>query len=50
MMSLGPGIPSPVTLLFNFPTRSIMSIINRVPISIDSGNKHQKALVKDKQK
>ena len=41
-MSLGPGLTSPTTLLFNHHTRGIMPIINRAPISIDSGDEHHK--------
>ena len=46
MMPLGPGLPSPATLLFNHLTRGIMPIINRPLISIDNDNEHHKALVK----
>ena len=45
MMPLGPGLPSPATLLFNHPTRGIMPIINRISISIDNDDKHHKAIV-----
>ena len=50
MMLLGPVLPSPATLLFNCPTRGIMPIMNRAPISIDNDNEHHKALVKRKTK
>ena len=46
MMPLGPGLPSPTTLIFNFPTRGIMSIINIVPISIDNNDEHHKTVVR----
>ena len=45
MMSLGPGLPSPATQLFNQPTRGIMPIINRILISIDNDYKHHQVLV-----
>ena len=43
---LGPGIPNPATLLFNYPTRGIMQIVNRLPLSRDNADDHNKALVK----
>ena len=36
MMPPGPGLPNPATLIFNWPTRGIMPIINRILISIDN--------------
>ena len=45
MMLLGPGLPSPATLLFNCPTRGIMPIINTVLISIDNDDEHHKAFI-----
>ena len=45
MMLIGPELPSPGTLLFNHPTRSIMPIINRASISIANDDEHFKALV-----
>ena len=49
MMPVGPGPPSPATLLFNHPTMGIMPIINRVLISKDNDDECHKTLVKDKQ-
>ena len=37
---LGPGLPSPVTVLFNYPVRGIMPIISRLPISINNDEEH----------
>ena len=45
-MLLGPGIPSPATLLFKCPTRGMMPIINRAQTSIDNEDEHHKTLVK----
>ena len=45
MMSLGPGLPSSATLLFNQIRRGIMPIINRIQISIDNDDLHHKASV-----
>ena len=45
-MPLGPGLPSPATLLFNFPTRGIMPLVNRLPISLNNDDEHYQALVK----
>ena len=36
---------SSVTLLFNHPTRGIMSIVNRLPISLNNDDEHYKLLV-----
>ena len=44
-MLLGPGLPSPKTLLFNCPKRGIIPLVNRPPISTDNDDKHHKALV-----
>ena len=49
-MSLGPGMPSPATLLFDQPTRSFVPIINRIPISIANDDEHHKTLVKSQTK
>ena len=46
MMPLGPGLPSPATLLFNCSARGIMPIINRLPIGIDNDDEHHLVLVK----
>ena len=45
-LPLGPGLPNPSTLLLNCPSRGIIPIINRVPISIDNDDEHHKALGK----
>ena len=45
-MPLGPGVPSPATLLFNYPTGSIIPLVSRLPISIDKDDEQHKALVK----
>ena len=45
MMPIGPGLPNTVKLLFNQPTRGIMPIINRIPISKDNDDEHHKALL-----
>ena len=45
-MILGTGLPCPATLLFNHPTRDIIPLINRPPISIDNDGELHKALVK----
>ena len=47
-MLLGPGLPSPATLLFNCPTRSIMPIVNSILISTDNDDEYHKVLVKNK--
>ena len=49
-MPLGPGLPFPTTLLFNHPTRSIMPIVNGLPVSIDNDDEHHKALFKGEMK
>ena len=49
-MPLGPGIPSLATLLFNCPTRGIVALINRPPVSIDNDDEYDKVLVKRKRK
>ena len=45
---LGPGLPSPATLLFNHPIRSIMPTINRPSTGLSNDDEHYKAWVKDK--
>ena len=45
MTSLGQGLPSPTTMLFNYPMRGIMPIINRPPVGIDNDEKHHKVLI-----
>ena len=42
---LGQGLPSPATLLFNFPVCSIMPVIYRKPISINNDDEHHKNLM-----
>ena len=42
---LGQGLPSPVTLLFNHPTRGIMLKLNRPPINTNNDDDHYKTLV-----
>ena len=44
-MPLGPGLPSPASLLLNYHTRDIIPLINRPPISIDD-DEHHRLLVK----
>ena len=39
---LGQGLPSPATLLFNYPVRGIIPVMDRPPIDIDE--EHHKAL------
>ena len=50
MMPLGPWLTSPATLLVNHPTKYIMSIINRAPMSIDNDDGHNKVLVERQNK
>ena len=45
MMLLGQGLPSPATMLFNHPIRSIMSVINRLPVGSDNDDEYHKALI-----
>ena len=47
---LEPGLPSPVTLLFNCSIQGIMPIINRLPINSDNDDVHFEALVNRKAK
>ena len=37
---LGQGLPSPAMLLFNHPVCSVMSVIDRKPVNVDSDDKH----------
>ena len=46
VMPLGPGLPSPATLLFNCPARGKMPIVNRLPINLHNYDEHYKALIK----
>ena len=45
MNPLGPGLPSPATILFNHPIRGLMSIISRLPVGINNYEEHYAALV-----
>ena len=47
---LRPGMPSPATLLFNYPIRGAMPPINRPPGGVNNDDEHYVAFVKDKQK
>ena len=40
MMPLGPGLPSPATLLLNTPKRGVIPVINRILMSIDNDDEH----------
>ena len=42
---LGPGLPSPATLLFNGQVRSIMPVLDHKPIKHDCDDKHHNRLV-----
>ena len=42
---LGPGLPSPATLLFNHPIRCIMPIHPRLPLNSNNNKEHYKALI-----
>ena len=46
MTLVGPGLPSPATILFNCPTRGIMPINNRPPMDINKDEEHYEVLVK----
>ena len=46
---LGPGLPSPATLLFNHTIKGIMSTINRPPTGVNNSDEHYEALVKKQQ-
>ena len=50
MIPLGPGLLCLASLLFNCPTRGIMPLMHRMPISIDNDDEHHKALVKRQMK
>ena len=41
---LGQGLPSPATLLFKYPVRDIMPVMNRPPINIDNDVEHHQTL------
>ena len=43
---LGPGLPSPATMLFNCPIRGIMPIINRQLVGRDNGEEYYEVLIK----
>ena len=43
--TLGQGLPSPATLLFNCPIRGIMPVVNRLPIGSNNDEKHHNALI-----
>ena len=45
-MPLGPELLIPAILLFNYPARSIMQIVNKLLISLNNDDEHYKALVK----
>ena len=47
-MLLGPGIPSPATLLLYHPTRGIMPLINSPPIRANNDDEHHKVKTKKK--
>ena len=49
-MSLGPGLPSLVTLLFNNPIRAMLPIANRLLLSIDNDDEHQALVERQKMK
>ena len=42
---LGPGLPSPATLLFNQPVCSIMHVLDRKPVGEDYDDEHYSRLV-----
>ena len=44
-MLLGPGLPSPVTLLFNRQVRGIMPVLDHKLIECDCDDKHHNRLV-----
>ena len=46
MTQLEPGLPSPVTMLFNCPIRDIMPIMNRSPVDRDYDEEHYEVLIK----
>ena len=41
----GQGLPCPATMLFNYPIRGIMPVINRLPMGIDNDDEHHKVLI-----
>ena len=45
---LGPGLPCPVTLLFNHSIRGIMLVINRSPINSNNEDDYNQTNGKDK--
>ena len=42
---LGQGLPSPAMLLFNFPVRGIMPVMDRPPINVDNDDKNHQTLM-----
>ena len=42
--AIGNDLPIPTTILFNRPTRGLLSKINRTPLTYDYDNKHFDAL------
>ena len=42
---LGQGLPSPATLLFNYPVCGIMPLMDRKPINIDNDDEHHNNLM-----
>ena len=47
MTPLGQGLPGPAMMLFNFPIRGIMPVINRMPAGIDNDdNECHKGIIK----
>ena len=44
-MSLGQGLPSSATMLFNHLIRNIMPVINRLPVGTNNDDEHHKALI-----
>ena len=46
LMPLGPGLPSPAMLLFNYPVRGIMPIIDRLLININNDDDYYEVSVK----
>ena len=45
IIPMGPGLPSPVTTLFNCPIRGIMPINSRLPIGVNNDKGHYEVLV-----
>ena len=46
MTTMGQGLPSPATMLFNWLIRGILPIINRPPVGTDNDQEHYKVILK----